>query len=115
MIVIQKDFHNIKYQNNPSNVKSFEFSDYQYHIENFSSDEDVGPIIDAEEAVAKAEEVWKKVYGESVEEEKPYQVFYDEKNEIWLVHGTLEPNMKGGVAYILIESTGKVLAVWHEK
>lgn len=103
-------------QNKSPNVNNFEVSDYQYYIDNFSSEENVGSIIDSKDAIKKAELIWIKLYGESIKKEKPYQLFYDSKNEIWLIQGTLRTNVKGGVANILIEnSTGKVLAVWHDK
>ena len=103
-------------QNKTPNVKAFEFNDYQYYIDNFPSEENVGNIIDAKDAIKKAEKIWIKLYGESIKKEKPYQVFYDENNGIWLVQGTLRSNMKGGVANILIQNeTGKIVAVWHDK
>lgn len=103
-------------QNKTPNVKGFEFNDYQYYVDNFPSEENVGNIIDAKDAIKKAEKIWIKLYGESIKKEKPYQVFYDENNGIWLIQGTLRSNMKGGVAKILIQNkTGKVLAVWHEE
>ena len=103
-------------QNKTPNVKGFEFNDYQYYVDSFPSEENVGNIIDAKDAIKKAEKIWIKLYGESIKKEKPYQVFYDEDNGIWLIQGTLRSNMKGGVANILIQNkTGKVLAVWQEK
>ena len=103
-------------QNKTPNVKGFEFNDYQYYVDSFPSEENVGNIIDAKDAIKKAEKIWIKLYGESIKKEKPYQVFYDEDNGIWLIQGTLRSNMKGGVANILIQNkTGKVLAVGHEK
>ena len=103
-------------QNKTPNVKGFEFNDYQYYVDSFPSEENVGNTIDAKDAIKKAEKIWNKLYGESIKKEKPYQVFYDEDNGIWLIQGTLRSNMKGGVANILIQNkTGKVLAVWHEK
>ena len=106
----------IIFQNQTPNVKAFEFNDYQYYVDNFPSEENVGNIIDAKDAIKKAEKIWIKLYGESMKKEKPYQVFYDENTGIWLVQGTLRSDMKGGVANILIQNeTGKVLAVWHDK
>ncbi|MBE6547279.1 MAG: hypothetical protein E7667_00165 [Ruminococcaceae bacterium] len=97
-------------------VKSFQTQDYQYYIENFSSDENVGSISNARGATKKAETVWLKLYGKNIKKEKPYQVFYDEKSDVWLVTGSMKSNAKGGVAHIIMEGdTGKVLAVWHEK
>ena len=103
-------------QNKTPNVKGFEFNDYQYYVDSFPSEENVGNIIDAKDAIKKAEKIWIKIYGESIKKEKPYQVFYDENTGIWLVQGTLRSDMMGGVANILIQNeTGKVLAVWHDK
>ena len=103
-------------QNKSPVVENFKSSDYQYYIDNFPSEENVGNIIDAKDAIKKAEKIWIKLYGESIKKEKPYQVFYDENNGIWLVQGTLRSNMKGGVANILIQNeTGKIVAVWHDK
>lgn len=103
-------------QNKSPNVKEFELNDYQYYIDNFSSEDNLGNIIDSRDAINKAEIIWIKLYGESIKKEKPYQVFYDKKNGVWLVQGTLRYNMKGGVANILIQNeTGKILAVWHGK
>ena len=97
-------------------VKSFDSGDYQYYIDNFSSEDDVGSISDAADAVEKAETLWVETYGEQVKEEKPYQVFYDENSDSWLIQGTLRANSVGGVANFLAEGkTGKVLAVWHDK
>jgi len=103
-------------QNKPPVVENFKSSDYQYYIDNFSSEENVGSIIDAKDAIKKSEIIWIKLYGENIKKEKPFKVFYDAKSEIWLVQGTLRSNMMGGVANILIDNdTGKVLAVWHDK
>ena len=103
-------------QNKPPVVENFKSSDYQYYIDNFPSEENVGSIIDAKDAIKKSEIIWIKLYGENIKKEKPFKVFYDAKSEIWLVQGTLRSNMMGGVANILIDNdTGKVLAVWHDK
>ena len=103
-------------QNKSPVVGNFKSSDYQYYIDNFSSEENVGSIIDAKDAIKKSEIIWIKLYGENIKKEKPFKVFYDAKSEIWLVQGTLRSNMMGGVANILIDNdTGKVLAVWHDK
>lgn len=103
-------------QNKTPNVKAFKYNDYQYYIDNFPSEENVGNITDAKDAIKKAEKIWIKLYGENIKKEKPYQVFYDENSGIWLVQGTLRTNMKGGVANIIIQNkTGKILAVWHDK
>jgi len=103
-------------KNKSPEIKTFEVSEYQYYIDNFSSEETLGFISDSKDLLKKVEIIWIKQYGERIKNQKPYQVFYDETNGIWLVHGTLQSNMLGGVANILIDNdTGKVLAVWHDK
>lgn len=103
-------------KNKSPEIKTFEVSEYQYYIDNFSSEDNLGFISDSKELLKKVEVIWIKQYGERIKDQKPYQVFYDEANGIWLVHGTLRSNMMGGVANILVDNdTGKVLAVWHDK
>jgi len=103
-------------QNKAPDIKIFEVSEYQYYIDNISSEEKLGPISDIKDLLKKVEVIWIKKYGECIRKEKPYQIFYDEENGIWLVQGTLRSNRMGGVANILVENgTGKVLAVWHDK
>lgn len=103
-------------KNESPDIKTFEVSEYQYYIDNFSSEENLGFISDTKDLLKKVEVIWVKKYGERIKKEKPYQVFYDEQNGIWLVQGTLPSHMMGGVANILVENgTGKVLAVWHDK
>lgn len=103
-------------KNKSPEIKTFEVSEYQYYIENFSSEDNLGFISDSKELLKKVEVIWIKQYGERIKNQKPYQVFYDDANGIWLVRGTLRSNMHGGVANILVDNdTGKVLAVWHDK
>lgn len=103
-------------ENHLPKVKNFEICNYQYYIDNFPSQENIGPVIDAKDAVNKAEQIWVRLYGDKIKKEKPYEVFLDEKNGIWLVRGSLRSGMMGGVAHLIVEkASGKVLAVWHEK
>lgn len=97
-------------------VESFDVADYYDYIVQFPSDKILGPVDSEEVAKEKAQEVWLELYGESVEEKKPYTVFFDESSETWLVKGSLPKDRIGGVPYILIEKLdGKVLAIWHSK
>ena len=100
-----------------NHVKNFELNEYQWVIDTFPSEKNVGSITDANDAIQKAQVIWIEIYGEDVKEQKPYQVSYDDQNAVWLVEGTLKGRrQKGGVAKILIEGqSGDVLAVWHEK
>lgn len=98
-------------------IEKFDVEDYSYFIAEFSSDEVLGSIDNAQIAKEKAEMIWLEKYGQDVKKEKPYHVYYDMKNGVWLVTGTMPcDNADGGVAYILIEKAdGKVMAVWHDK
>ena len=103
-------------KNESPEIKTFEVSEYQYYIDNFSSEDNLGFISDSKDLLKKVEVIWIKQYGKRIKNQKPYQVFYDEANGIWLVQGTLRSDMMGGVANILVDNdTGKVLAVWHDK
>jgi hypothetical protein len=100
-------------------VKLFNLNDEPYYlqaIQDFPSNKFLGEILTAEEAKQKAVEEWVSLFGDKIKDEKPYQVFFDEKNDIWLVKGFLPKGWKGGVAYILIQkSDGKILAIWHDQ
>ena len=97
-------------------TKVFDVSDYQYYIDKFPSKDSLGDISDSKDLLNKVEVIWINKYGERTKKQKPYQVFYDKANGIWLVQGTLRSNMTGGVANILVDNnTGRVLALWHDK
>ena len=97
-------------------IQQFNVNDYQFYVNNYPSDECLGSISSASDAAAKAETIWLKIYGKRIKKEKPYQIFFDENNKVWLIHGTASSDSFGGVAYILMDNdTGKVLAVWHDK
>ena len=97
-------------------IQPFSLSDYSETINDFASDKVLGAVNTSDSAKEKAETVWIEIYGDSVKEDKPYKVYFDEQNQVWLVKGTLPEMYFGGVPYILIQkSDGKVLAVWHTK
>lgn len=97
-------------------IGTFCLSDYQYYAENFSSDEKLDNASDIKELMEEVDMLWKKLYGESVKYKKPYRVFYDSQNDIWLIQASLKSNLMGGVSNILVQrSTGNVLAIWHTK
>ncbi len=106
----------IQNNRNSFDIKPFDYNDYQYYIENFSSEETLGRILNAKDAALKAETVWVEIYGELIKNKRPYQLSFDEESQVWLIEGTLPENHVGGVPHILIrKSDGKVLAVWHDK
>lgn len=102
-------------------VEKFSLNDEPYYlqaIQDFPSDKVLGEILTAKDAKEKALDEWLEKFGEKVKNDKPYKVFYDEKNEIWLVKGSLPrsifSSVKGSVPNILIrKSDGKVLAIWY--
>lgn len=97
-------------------IGTFCIRDYQYYVENFSSDEKVDNASDIRKLMEEVEMLWKKTYGESVIYKKPYRVFYDSQNDIWLIQGSLKSNQMGGVSNILVQRrTGNILAIWHTK
>ena len=97
-------------------IQTFEICNYQYYIDNFPEQEKVEPVSDIADLLKSVEEIWLRKYGVDIKKQKPYQVFYDNENEVWLVTGSVRPITEGGVAYILIDGiTGDVLAVWHDK
>lgn len=64
----------------------------------------------------KYDTIWLNLFGEKIKDEKPYKVFYDEQNDIWLVKSSLPRGWIGGVVYILMQkSDGKILAIWHDQ
>lgn len=102
-------------QKTTKGVKEFRLDDYRQYISSSPYEANVGAIESKDDAIAKAEEIWLKVYGDTIKDEKPFQAYYDEKEATWLVISTLEANTLGGSAYFLAEESGEVLAVWKLK
>jgi len=97
-------------------IKEFSLNEYNDYIQRFPSDRKTDTIESAKMAKVEAEKIWIEIYGKQVKNEKPYNVFYDDKNGVWLINGSLRKGWVGGVAYILIRKhDGRVLAVWHGK
>ena len=99
-------------------VKSFSVKDahYQQMLEEFAIDCLGDPVNSPKQARKAAESIWIENFGEeAIKNQKPYAVFYDEAEKIWLITGSkLSPSL-GGVAKVLIREDGMILAVWHEK
>lgn len=100
---------------NPNDVGEFELSDYQSFTNRFASNATVDAIDNAKVAKKQAEKLWVERFGEYMKDLKPYRVFYDSANDVWLVMGTLPKMTLGGVPYVLIQTDGRVLAMWAEK
>src|SRR4051812_27215635 len=72
-------------------------------------------VPDTETASKIAEAIWLPIYGEKVLNEKPF-IAKLRKDGVWVVEGTLKNGMKGGVAYIEIQSSDcRILEVTHGK
>jgi hypothetical protein len=100
------------------NVPEFNLTDYNWEIEHFSSNKNVGQIDNANIAIEKAKELWLEIYG--MINGEPYDptrgrkinVSFDSENDCWRIYGTLPSNVDGAVPQALIKSDGDVLAVW---
>lgn len=90
--------------------------DAEYFGKKLDLPDNVEPVDSAAAARKAAVKVWNEIYGKHhIEGEKPYKVQYDAEHEVWHVRGTLHAASLGGVAEILIEKNGKIIAVWHGK
>ena len=90
--------------------------DAEYFGKKLDLSDNVGSVDSAAAARKAAVKVWNEIYGKHhIEGEKPYKVKYDAEHEVWHVNGTLHGASLGGVAEILIEKNGKIIAVWHGK
>ncbi len=114
-------------------VKSFSISEYQEYIDEHDGYMElykeyypelyitsIAPFSDADTLRTIADELWVEIYGEeSMKEQKPYQVFYDDENDVWFICGTFKKSIfvsrKGGVAHMIVKPDGKILAYWHTK
>lgn len=110
-------------------VRSFDVSEYSDYINLYSEYEYpeiyVGPILNVETLRVITDELWADNFGEAIEDEKPYIVYYDEVNRVWHIKGTMPFSLRsdvfglkrfGGVAHLIVQETdGKVLALWHDK
>ena len=101
-------------------IGEFDLTNFQWEIETFPSDKNVGQVDNANTAIEKAKELWIEKYSVVAGQpnnpinEKPIKVYFDEKNGCWYVHGTLSRNQVGGVPHAIIQKDGKVVAVWHD-
>ena len=99
-------------------VKPFSVKDahYQQMMEEFAINCMSDPVKSPKQARKAAENIWIETFGEeAIKGEKPYLVYYDEAEGVWLVTGSLPMFTLGGVANVLIREDGMILAVWHEK
>ena len=98
-------------------VTDYDIANHQRVIKKCPYEGNVGPVPDAETAIARAKELWQETYG--VINEKPYDptrgrpimVGYDAEHDCWVVNGTLPKNAMGVVPFAIIQGDGIVLAM----
>jgi hypothetical protein len=72
-----------------------------------------GYVPDKETAIKIAEAVWKPVYGDKINNSRPFVA--ELRGRVWVVQGTLH-SQKGGVPYIEIQKSDcKILKMYHGK
>lgn len=74
-----------------------------------------GYVPDEITAIRIAEAVWLPIYGDAIYKNRPFFArLVDDK--VWIVEGTLESGMLGGVPYAEIQKKdGKILIVTHSQ
>ena len=102
-------------------VGSFDLEEYNEFIEAYNAyfpkeniPESAGEIHSSREAEKAAEDIWKKVYGNSVTWRKPCKIRFDETNQVWFVTATVF-SAETGPCILIRESDGKILAIWNYK
>ena len=69
-------------------------------------------VPDEETALNIAEAVLVSVYGEDVLSSKPFNVAFDESNQVWIIKGSLPEGTNGGVPEIVIKKhDGTILKI----
>ena len=86
---------------------------YQWEIENFSIQQNVGEVNDKTVAIEHAKSLWLEKYKIDVSE-KTIEVAYDTREECWHIYSKPQRNTVGGVSHALIRKNGDVLAAWCE-
>ena len=104
-------FHRLEESNIPQ-IETFCLTEYQWEIQTFSTDQNVGEVNEKNVAIEKAKALWLEKYNVDIPEKK-VKVAYDPKEECWHVYSTLSPNALGGVLHAIIQKSGD-LVVWSE-
>lgn len=126
-------YASIKYRNlelytvSPEEVSVFYLGDYQKELELFAVDENIGPIISLDDVAYKAQTAWNERFStvtltgfHAPNPGTGIEVFFDAKEECWLVRGTapqgpFPPDTAGwlgSVPNIIIRENGDILAIW---
>lgn len=103
-------FLTIYLTNNRCNIKSEKST-----IKTNSKNQQIDFVPNEETAIKVAEAIWLPIFGESIYDKKPFRAKLV-NNEIWVVEGTLEEGLLGGVPLIEIQKSDcKILKVEHGK
>ena len=106
---------NNSWDENYCEVYKFDIEEWRRNFPEFSYEINVGEITDPFSAIEKAEKLWMEklnTYDEVQECANTKKVvYYDIKNKLWMIHGTLPNNLLGPVPVALLEENGNVLAV----
>ncbi len=101
-------------------VGEFDLTYFQWEIETFPYEKNVGPIDNADVAIEKARSVWLERYGnnkylhDNFDKWGRFQVDWDPLEECWYVHSVPPPDWVGGVSNVIIRKNGDVIAVWPD-
>jgi len=91
------------------------FTDCTHKENHIEWDRSQGYVPDSTTAVQLAQIFFVRIYGKKVLKKKPFVPALKD-GKIWMVDGTLEKGMDGGVPHIEIQkSDGKILALYHGK
>lgn len=97
--------------------KTFSVEDYEWYIENFPANGNIGTIEDEDALIEIAKGLWDEEYGEI--QGQTYdpthgcevKVFYDESYDYWLVQGTLPSYSTGMVPFLIVSGNGDLIAI----
>ena len=91
--------------------ETFCLSEYQWEIQTYSIEQNVGEVKGKNVAIKIAKSLWLEKYGVDLPEKK-IKVAYDTEEECWHVYSTPSPNTLGSVLHVIIQKNGNLLAVW---
>ncbi len=101
-------------------VIDFDLKNYQWEIDNFHIEENLGEISSPATATKKAKSLWTKTFNGvdkplfDLGKTKEFQVAFDTSNGCWHIYGEAIPDTLGGTPHAIIKTDGEVLAVWIE-
>jgi len=107
----------ISIENEP-HIKEFNLSDYQWELDNYHLDLNVGNVRSAVEAKEKATSLWLMQFSsffswpDDTKYARELEVYYDQTNACWKVNCKLHSDMLGFVPTAIFTKEGDVLAVY---